>query len=285
MKKRTIVAAMFLAAVSSTSLKRQMRKPEKISEGKTRWLTDRVIAHRGIHDNDGDVPENTLAAFQEAADRGYAIELDVRLTKDGQVVVIHDKKLKRLLSMDGQVQDLSYEDFRQGTILDSIHRIPLFSQVLELVDGKVPLLIEIKSHGQVGPLEEKLYELIKSYKGLVAIQSFNPLSVKWFRDHAPEVVRGQLSGNFVLNAYEKEVQGETELPTYQKILLKHMMLNFLSKPNFIAYEIEGTDHIRIIHLGKLGVPLLGWTVRTRVDYLEVKDLFDNLICDDVTVVF
>ncbi|QSX09151.1 glycerophosphodiester phosphodiesterase [Alkalibacter rhizosphaerae] len=285
MKKSTIGMGLLGLGASAVLGRKQLRKPEKLSDEKTRWLTEKIIAHRGIHNNGGNAPENTLAAFQKAVEKNYPIELDVRLTRDKKVVVIHDKKLKRLLGYDEEVQDLNFSDFKDKTILGSDQRVPLFREVLELVDGKVPILVEIKSHGAIGPLEKRLYDLLKHYKGAYAIQSFNPFSVKWFHDHAGEVVRGQLSGNFQINEYEKAYQGAEELPVYQKFLLKNLMFNFLSRPNFIAYEIQDTEHARLIKIQKLGVPLLGWTVKNRIEYLEVKDLCDNLIVDDVTLVF
>lgn len=275
----------FAAGVSVIGGRKWMEKPEKLDEEKTRWLVEKVIAHRGIHDNGKNNPENTLTAFQKAVEGGFALELDVRLTKDQKVVVIHDGKLKRLLGLDLNVHEVPYSTLTKRTILGSDQVVPLFAQVLELVQGRVPLLIEIKSHGGVGPLEKRLYGLLKNYQGPYAVQSFNPLSVKWFRDHAPEVVRGQLSGNFLVDEYEKDFQGSEEVPAYQRFLLRNLLMNFLSKPHFIAYELQGTEHARLLHLQKLGVPLLGWTLRTRQEYEELKDLVDNFIADEVSLVF
>lgn len=274
-----------VGAASVICGRRWMQKPEKIGEEKTRWLVGKVIAHRGIHDNGKNNPENSLTAFQKAVEGGYALELDVRLTKDKQVVVIHDGKLKRLLGLDLNVHEVPYSTLKKRTILGSDQVVPLLSQVLDRVNGSVPLLIEIKSHGAVGPLEQRLYGLLKNYRGPYAIQSFNPLSVKWFRDHAPDVVRGQLSGNFLVDEYEKDFQGSEELPAYQRFLLRNLMMNFLSKPHFIAYELQGTEHARLIEIQKLGVPLLGWTLRTRQEFEELKDLVDNFIADEVSLVF
>jgi len=253
------------------------RKAEPVSGDRTAWLTTTWIAHRGVHNDQ--IPENTVAAFNAAIEKGRPIELDVSMTRDKQLVVFHDKKLKRLFGLDAYVKDMTYEQLAGLEFPDSTERIPLFGQILTVVDGRVPLLIEIKNEGEVGEMEQRVYEELKAYQGPYAIQSFNPYSLKWFREHAPHVLRGQLSGSFIVSDYEVEYAGTTRLPWYKRIPLSHLLLNFESRPHFIAYEVEYADEKTFQELKKLGVPVLGWTIKDQAMYQKAKDQCDNLIVD------
>ena len=142
------------------------------------WLVEQPIAHRGLHDKD--TPENSLAAFSKAIEAGYPIELDVRLIADGTVVVFHDNSLSRLTENDGYIKFLNKEDLKYLTLKDSEEKIPTFEEVLNLVNGQVPLLIEVKNESKVGQLESKVIELLKDYKGEYAVQSFNPYVLEYF---------------------------------------------------------------------------------------------------------
>lgn len=253
------------------------RKAEPVIGDRADWLTESWIAHRGLHDDK--TPENTIAAFNGAIEKGSPIELDVTLTKDKQVIVFHDKKLKRLFGVDAYVNDMTYEQLAELQFPGSNERIPLFSSVLTTVDGQVPLLIEIKNEGEVGELERLTYEELKDYNGQYAIQSFNPYSVKWFRVNAPTVLRGQLAGSFIVSDYEVEYGGTTRLPWYKRFLLSNMLMNFESRPNFIAYEINNDGYKAFKRLKKLGVPVLGWTLDDKSTYQKVKNECDNFIVD------
>ena len=201
------------------------------------------------------------------------------MTKDKKLVVYHDKKLKRLFGLEAYLSEMDYSELAELRFANSPEKIPLFEEVLALVNGQVPLLIEIKNEGAVGELESKLYDQLKSYSGQYAIQSFNPYSVAWFRKNAPEVLRGQLSGSFEVSDYDVEYAGTTRLPWYQKILLSNLLLNFESRPNFIAYEINNNiDKLNILR--KLDVPVLGWTVKSVEEYESVKSVFDNFIVEE-----
>lgn len=253
------------------------RRAEPVIDNRTDWLTASWIAHRGLHDDK--TPENTMAAFSAAIEKGCPIELDVTLTKDKQVIVFHDKKLKRLFGVDADVNDMTYEQLTKLRFPNSVEEIPLFSRVLTSVAGRVPLLIEIKNESEAGELEHLVYEDLKNYNGQYAIQSFNPYSVKWFRINAPTVLRGQLAGSFIVSDYEVEYGGTTRLPWYKRFLLSNMLMNFESRPNFIAYEIDNDGYKSFNGLKKLGVPVLGWTVDSNSTYQKVKDQCDNLIVD------
>ena len=231
------------------------------------WLVENYIAHRGFHDQDA--PENSLLAFENAIKKGYAIELDVHLISDREIVVIHDDTLKRVTSKDGYVKNLKSEDLKNYKLMGTEEYIPTLKEVLKLVDGQVPLLIEIKNNGKVGELESKLYQMLKNYKGEFAVQSFNPYSLQWFNINAPEILRGQLSGN-LKNA---------KLGFFKKFTLKRMLLNkSVSKPNFISYEAEALPN-RYVKKYK-NLPLLCWTVRSQEQYNKVIKYCDNIIFEN-----
>ncbi|HHW12700.1 MAG TPA: glycerophosphodiester phosphodiesterase [Firmicutes bacterium] len=245
------------------------------------WLYHPLIAHRGLHDNNHLVPENSMPAFAKAIEEGYAIELDVAMTNDQQLVVYHDKKLRRGMGVDRYLAELTFAELSAYKIFGSEQTVPLFRDVLSLVAGRVPLFIEVKNEGKVGEMERRLYEELQGYPGPYAIMSFNPFTLQWFRQNAPEVPRGQLAGSFEVSDYEVEYAGTTRLPWYKKIVLEHLLLNFISRPHFIAYEIKNTSPDRLARLKKLGIPLLGWTVKNKAEYEEYKGKFDNLIIDAV----
>jgi len=283
-RRRIIFIAIVVAlAFGGLVLAHIARGAEVPDESRTAWLESTLIAHKGLHNDAEGIAENSLSAFAEAMEQGYIIELDVSLTKDSQLVVFHDKKLKRLFGSDAYLKDTTYQELSEFTFQNSNETVPLFSEVLSFVNGEAPLLIEIKNEGDVGDMERMIYEELKDYQGLYAVQSFNPYTLKWFRENAPDVLRGQLSGSFIISDYEVEYAGTTRLPWYKKFLLSNLLLNFESKPNFISYEIKNTDIDTFVSLKKLGVRILGWTIETKEEYQRVKDYFDNFIVDTVDI--
>ena len=154
-------------------------------------------AHRGLHTNDGCVPENSLAAFRAAAQAGFGVELDIQFTADWQIVVFHDNNLKRMCGIDRRVDELTYEELRQLRLLDGDQPIPLLSEVLSVLNGAT-LLCEFKTmrHITDTSLCQAALPLLENYSGAVCIESFNPFMVRWFRKHAPHYIRGILSQRF-----------------------------------------------------------------------------------------
>ncbi len=227
------------------------------------WLVESPIAHRGLHDKEH--PENSISAFQKAIDKGYPIELDVQMISDGTIIVFHDESLKRLTDNDGYIKFLKKSDLDILTLKNSKEKIPTLEKVLSVVNGQVPLLIEIKNPDKVGNLEKSLIEMLKDYKGEYAIQSFNPLVLEYFYKHAPEVKRGQLAGY---------LQGQ-KLSFIKKFALKRMLLNKLSRPDFINYEAKKLPNRFVRKYKKL--PLLAWTVTSQKDYLRVVKYCDNVV--------
>lgn len=231
------------------------------------WLVETPIAHRGLHDKVS--PENSLSAFSKAIEKGYAIELDVQLLSDNTVVVFHDESLSRMTGNDGYIKFLNKEDLKVLKLAGSKEHIPTFEEVLKLVDGRTPLLIEIKNQFKVGKLEQKVIDMLKNYNGEFAIQSFNPFSLQYFKNHAPNFLRGQLSGYF---------KGE-KLAWIKKFLLKRMSFNkSTSEPNFISYDASTLPNRFVRKFKKL--PLLAWTVRSKEEYLKVIKYCDNIIFEN-----
>ena len=219
-------------------------------------------AHRGLHDNISDAPENTMAAFAKAVKGGYGIELDVQLTKDGQVVVVHDFNLKRICGIDGDVDSFTYEELQKFPVYESRQTIPLFSDVLALVNGRVPLIVEIKYKGTGKAVCEKTWELLKHYSGVYCIESFHPQALLWFKKHCPKVCRGQLSMNY---------QRDDGNHGAHYWVMRHLLTNFLTRPDFIAYDVEARKNwslrtaCRLFHAQEVN-----WTIRTPQQLLSVK---------------
>lgn len=231
------------------------------------WLVECPIAHRGLHDKTA--PENSLPAFQKAIDAGYPIEIDVQLISDGTVVVFHDESLSRLTGNDGYLKFLTKADLEILRLEGTKEKIPTFEETLKFVNGKVPILIEVKNKNKVGELEKRVIEILKDYKGEYAVQSFNPYVLNYFYEHAPHIPRGQLSGY---------MHGE-RLPFFQKFALKRMLLNSkTSHPDFISYESKCVPN-RFVRKYKK-IPLLVWTVRNQAEYLRVVKYCDNVIFED-----
>jgi glycerophosphoryl diester phosphodiesterase len=228
------------------------------------WIVKDYIAHRGLHN--AHAPENSLGAFVNAIKEGYAIELDVQQIADGTVVVFHDYSLSRMTGKDGYTKNLIKAELKSYNLLNTDFYIPTLEEVLSVVDGQVPILIEIKNEGKVGELEKATYELLKNYNGDFAIQSFNPYSLEWFKLNAPNIWRGQLSSFF---------KGEN-LSFVKKFALKRMLLNKkVSDPHFISYNTTNLPNMYVKKYNNL--PLLAWVVRSQTEYMNAVKHCDNII--------
>lgn len=226
----------------------------------------RQVAHRGLHDRELGIPENSLPAFARAVEQGKAIELDLHATADNRLVVLHDFQLKRMTGVPGIVEEWTLEDLRKLRLQGTDAQIPTLDEVLELVNGKVPLLLEIKSErlGEVGRLEPVLVKRLASYQGEFILEAFNPEVLVWLHRHAPQYIRGQL-GN--LDDENKQF----------KFYSRHLMFNPLSRPDFIAFDIQKIDYKLRLACKKHGLPLLGWTIRTEAELKKADRLCDGVI--------
>lgn len=218
------------------------------------FLKESLIAHRGLHNLM--YPENSVEAFKRALVKNYSIELDIHLTKDKEIVVFHDNNLKRMIGIDKKIKDCTYEELKKYTLGNTHYKIPLLKEVLALINGKVPLIVELKNDHKVGVLEKEVVKLLDSYSGCFAVKSFRVRSVLWFKLRRKDYVRGQL-------------------------LKDNMWLftHYFTKPDFISYNIKNLPNKKITNLKKRKI-LLGWTVKDKKEYERLKDYCDNFICED-----
>lgn len=234
------------------------------------FLQHSPIAHRGLHSRD--IPENSLEAFRKAVEGKFPIELDVRLTKTGEVVVFHDETLHRMCGIRKEIAKCSFTEIRELYLKHTHERIPLLSEALAVINGKVPILIELKCDQAAGKLERAVIEILEDYKGKYAFQSFNPLSLRWLKKHAPEIPRGQLASDF---------KNCREVSLVMRPALKNIWCFSLSKPDFISYDIRALPNKRVEKLHKQGIPVLGWTVTKISESQEALKYCDNLICEKI----
>ena len=235
----------------------------------TTFLIERPFAHRGYFDNEK-LPENSMPAFRKALRYGYNIELDVHLTKDNKLVVFHDNNLKRVCGVNKIIEDCTYDELLKYNLFNTNYKIPLFCDVLKLVNGKVALLIETKVI-KCGKLEEELCKYLDDYKGFFAIQSFNPFSIYWFKKHRKNYIRGILSGDFKHNK---------NISNLRKIIMKTLIIDVILKTDFIAYDIRALPCGYVESKIKRKV-VLGWTVRDKNDYDKSKKYCNNFIGENM----
>ena len=231
----------------------------------------KTFAHRGLHGAPGAGPENSLAAFAAACDAGYGIELDVRETADGQLAVIHDPTLKRAAGKDLAIADTSYAELASYSLFGSDQHLPLFSEVLSLVNGRVPLIVEIKcdTMRDADRVAAKTARLLDAYSGTYCVESFNPKCLRWFLKHRPQVLRGQLSERF---------RGMTGALRIYAVPASFCLANFLTRPDFIAYNIRDAHLLRYQVLRRvLHACTVAWTVTDGTSLAEARKLFDVFI--------
>ena len=214
------------------------------------------IAHRGLHDMAAGCPENSMPAFRRAADAGFGIELDVRLTKDGVPVVVHDEDLFRMAGVRRKVADMELPELLKCRLAGTEERVPLLSEVLKTVGGRVPLIIELKAEVRCRELCERVTALLDRYPGKYCIESFSPAVLWWFRQHRPLVLRGQLST-------DQWKEGNRQW-WYADPFLKWCAGNFLTRPDFVAYNLAFRHTLPVFVLSRLWkAEMAAWTVRSR----------------------
>lgn len=192
------------------------------------------VAHRGLH-NKPSVPENSLAAFARAADKGYGIELDVHLLSDGNLAVFHDNTLIRMTGKEGWIKSLTVEQLKEYKLAGSDEYIPTFNEVLSLVDGRVPLIIELKCEANTAQLCKAVLSDLEGYGGAYVIESFDPRPLIWLRKNCPNVTRGQLAQNITRDDVSFLIIG--------RFILANLLLNFLTNPHFIGYKFSDRKNL------------------------------------------
>lgn len=230
-------------------------------------IKGKYIAHRGLHSEN--VPENSLSAFQAAANENYPIEIDLHLTKDGEVVVFHDGTLKRMCGSDLKVAEATLHELKEYRLNQSDEAIPTLQECLNVVDGKVPLLIEFKmENGNTKALCNAADKILSSYNGSYLIQSFYPQVVRWYKKNRKSVCRGQLACRFRKKGFAKWLSG-------------NLLLNFLGRPDFVSYKHSDKNNIMLKFAVWLGAFPIGWTFRTSKELKTNGAFFKNWIFESI----
>lgn len=241
-----------------------------------KWLTKTPVAHRGLHDIAKGVPENSRLAFQKAIEAGYAIELDVRITSDQQVVVFHDADLQRLCGRQGLVERTPLAELKGFKLLGTEETVPSFRDVLDQVHGQVPLVVEIKKDkGEAaGVLEASVARMLQHYPGPFAVQSFSPRTVKWFQKNAPQILRGQISTDLA-----NMTKG---LSWFTRLQLKRALMTGYGDPDFLAYDVRDLPSEITAAARRRKLPILSWTVRSPAERARAAAHADNVIFEELS---
>lgn len=232
---------------------------------KGHWLNEKPVAHRGLHNEI--YGENSLSAYKHAIENGYPIEMDVQASKDGVLFCFHDDWLERVTGKKAYINDLTAEEIKQIKFIKTNDTIPTFEEFLTLVNGQVPLMIEIKQQrSKAYDIARLTVDALKDYKGEYVVQSFDPFIMQKVKKYAPHIIRGQLGG-----------LGERGNMSFIKYLVvKHLILNFLSKPDYINYYLYCKRK-------KGKTPMVVWTVRTEADLKTAKERGVNFVFERVNV--
>lgn len=238
-------------------------------------------------------PENSMVAFAAACEAGYGIELDVQLSADGQVVVLHDATLQRVAGDPRKVRDLTYDQLRAIPLFpvdeeeacdrasstadtdshEQFQHVPLLSDVLDLVDGRVPLIVEYKMGNELDrDLVEKADALLGAYEGWYCMESFNPLALAWYRTNRPEILRGQLAAPAAM-----KLRDSLRRDDMAKWCAGNLLLNWVGRPDFVAYEWHGGSALALQAVRFFGAIPVAWTVRGHLDQLESEASFSAII--------
>jgi glycerophosphoryl diester phosphodiesterase len=259
-----VLAVLFLVLIA----------PRTIGSASLEHMQGYHYTHRGYHDGNVNIPENSLSSFAAAIDAGYGIELDVQLSSDKVPMVIHDADLMRICGVQGKVWDYTCAELQQMKLFGTDETIPTLAETLALIDGQVPILLEYKMDKVDTDVCAYSHEILKDYDGPYAIQCFHPFALLWYEAKAPHVARGILARDFVA---EKIADGKE--PSILDFALSHMLFNFAMEPDFISYNFEDADHPAMQCVQLLGGKTACWTLKSQENYESVKDPFDMYIFD------
>ena len=231
------------------------------------------VAHRGLWNRDG-APENSLASFQLACEAGYGIELDVQLTSDGEAIVFHDDDLKRMTGVEGRVRDRTAADLAELRLAGTDEHIPTLLETLALIGRRSMVHVELKTpYGEVGPLEQRVHDVLIDHAGPTCVIGFNPYSHAWFADRFPGVLRG-------LDSYDyKRAPHMSEAQRASFAKLEHVSI---ARPHFLALHVDMLPDERATRFRDEGMPIVTWTIRDPAQWDAVKDHCDNLIFEGFT---
>lgn len=248
-KIRTACLSSSGALLATAGIAAFLIAPEKASKGKREPFSGRNYAHRGLHEADKSIPENSLPAFAAAAELGYGVELDVHITRDGELTVFHDGDTKRACGVEGVIEDMTWDELKKLRIFETEYGIPLLSEVLEVMGAGRPVILELKRGNRNRELCEKTYDMMKKFNGKYCVESFDPRIVAWFRRNAPEVLRGQLATDPV-----EMVKDTSRLNAF---MVGNLLTNFMARPNFISYGL-GRKPFSAKLCEKMGAMKVAW---------------------------
>ena len=226
------------------------------------------IAHRGFHNDSLGIPENSIKAFERAIEHNVGIELDITVLKDGTIICFHDNNLLRMTGINEFVYNLNYEDVKDVNLNNSNEIIPRFVDVLNYINGRVPLLVEIKAHREHKRVLPLIGEMIDNYIGDIAVFSFSPLIVFWLKNNYPNIIRGQLTSFF---------DEKPKMINPVKALLKRMVFNNFTKPDFISYNSINLPNQYADKAKDAGLTVISYTASNNDEYLRIKKLYDNIV--------
>jgi glycerophosphoryl diester phosphodiesterase len=227
-----------------------------------------AIAHRGLWSPDG-APENSLGAFQAACEAGYGIELDVQISADGEAMVFHDDDLERMTGAPGRIADHTAADLGQMRLKGSDERIPTLVEAMVEIGHRAMVHVELKTpYGQVGPLEQRVHEVIMDHNGPVCVIGFNPYSHAWFAERFPGVLRG-------LDSYS--YKGAAHMEEEQRTSFARLEHVAIARPHFLALGLDMLPSQRVAGFRVEGLPVIAWTVRKPEQWEAIRDDCDNLI--------
>ncbi|MBQ9979463.1 MAG: glycerophosphodiester phosphodiesterase [Oscillospiraceae bacterium] len=229
-----------------------MIMPGRSSKEKKSDFSGLYFAHRGLHNAEKGIPENTMAAFRAAVEKGYAIELDVRLTADDMLVVFHDDDLMRLTGKKGTVESKKYKELKEYTVGGTQEHIPLLVEVLDMVGGRVPVMVDLMNGNRNQDLCVRSSGMLKAYPGKVCVGSFHPGIISWYKRNAPEIFRG------LIVCQQKKYNAN--IPKRVSYMKSHMLTNKVSRPQFIAYR-NGSLPLAARFCYAAGALRIGWTCR------------------------
>ncbi len=232
------------------------------------------IAHRALHDVANGRPENSRAAIAAALDAGYGIEIDLQLSADGTAMVFHDYDLQRLTGQPGTVQQCDAAVLAQTPLTGGAEGIPTLAEVLKLVNGRVPMLIELKDqHGQMGITDGRLERAVAAdlagYGGPVGLMSFNPNAVALLAEELPQVPRGIVSDAYLAHDWallQPPVRDRLrDIPDYERV-----------GASFISQGKSDLMRPRVAALKKAGATVLCWTIRSPIEEADARQIADNI---------